>query len=223
MSDYAGDRSFYRVGGVCALLLGVGYVVIVPLFAAVGAPPSTGEAWLMYLAGKTTVWWIITALSVVTDLLYVPVGLALYAALRQFGRYAMQVALAFTGLFVVLDLALTWSNFASLLSLEGQFAAAGSETERAQLIAAANYPASVLASHLSPVYSIVILSFAILVIGVVMLRASFSRVTGYVGMAVGVTGLISITAWNLAVIVNALLTTLWALFVGYRLLRIASR
>jgi hypothetical protein len=52
-------RWLYRVGGICALVLGLAYIVIFPLFARVGAPPTGGAAWLQYLDGKTTVWWAI--------------------------------------------------------------------------------------------------------------------------------------------------------------------
>src|SRR5262245_44297810 len=53
---HAVDRNgsgLYRVGGICALLLGAAYVTIIPLYVYAGAPPNTGEAWLTYLAGKT--------------------------------------------------------------------------------------------------------------------------------------------------------------------------
>src|SRR5262249_46486552 len=99
----------YRVGGISALVLGVTYIVIFPLYAHVGAPPSgDGETWLKYLAGRTTVWWAILGLSVLSDLLFVPVGLSLYLALRGVNRNAMLLATAFVELFVVLDLAVTW-------------------------------------------------------------------------------------------------------------------
>ena len=76
------DAPLLRAGGVSALLLGLGYLVIFPLYAKVGAPPSGGgEAFLHYLAGKTSIWWAILWISVVTDLLFVPVGLALFVAL----------------------------------------------------------------------------------------------------------------------------------------------
>src|SRR5262245_3162145 len=91
----ANARSLCRVGGICALVLGAGYVAIIPLYAQVGAPPSGGQAWLEYLAGKTTVWWAILGLSVLTDFLFVPVALALYAALERINRSAMLVAIAF--------------------------------------------------------------------------------------------------------------------------------
>ena len=72
------QKQFYRVGGIAALVLAVGYVVIFPLYAKIGAPPSGGEAWFRYLPGRTTVWWIILGLSVFTDFLFVPLALALY-------------------------------------------------------------------------------------------------------------------------------------------------
>ena len=56
-------KQCYRWGGIAALLLAIGYVVIIPLFAWAGAPPATGEAWFRYLPGKTTVWWAIIWLS----------------------------------------------------------------------------------------------------------------------------------------------------------------
>ena len=54
----------YRVGAISALVIGIAYITIFPLFAHVGGvPPSGGEVWLKYLEGKTTVWWAILGLS----------------------------------------------------------------------------------------------------------------------------------------------------------------
>jgi len=113
-------KGLYRVGGISALVLGVAYLIIIPLYASVGAPPTSGEAWLTYLDGKTTVWWAILGFSVLTDVLFVPVAFALYLALQGVNRNAMLVATAFVGVFVVLDLAVTWSNYAALLTLSGR-------------------------------------------------------------------------------------------------------
>jgi hypothetical protein len=76
------QKQWYRVGGIAALVLGIGYIIIFPLYAHVGAPPSGGDAWFGYLPGKTTFWWAILGLSVFTDFLFVPLALALYLALR---------------------------------------------------------------------------------------------------------------------------------------------
>ena len=212
----------YRVGGISALALGIAYIITIVLYAQVGAPPSGGEVWLKYLAGKTTEWWVILGLSVLTDLLYIPVALALYFALKGVNRNAMLLATAFVGLFIVLDLAVTWTNYASLLTLSGNYAAAANDAQRVTYVAAANYASAVLASRLEAVYAIVVLSFGILLIGLVMLKGIFNKITAYVGLVTGVLGLVSITGWNVAIIMNALFATAWLLLVGYRLYRLGK-
>ncbi len=216
----------YRVGGISSLVIGIAYIVIFPLFAHVGGPPSSGgEAWLKYLEGKTTVWWAILGLCVFTDFLFVPVALSLYVALERVNRNAMLVATAFVGLFVVLDLAVTWTNYASLLTLSGLHAAATTEAQRAAYVAAANYASAVLTSHTEVFYSIVDLSVAILMIGFVMLRGKgiFSKTTAYLGLGAGFFGIVSIVGFFVITIINAVLTTVWVLFVGYRLFRLGQK
>lgn len=214
----------YRVGGISALVLGVAYIVIFPLYAHVGAPPSgDGEAWLQYLAGKTTVWWAILGLSVLTDFLYVPVALSLYLALKGVHRNAMLLATALVGLFVVLDLAVTWSAFASLLTLSGNYVAASNDVQRAAYVTAAHGASAVLTSRLEVVYAIVVLSSGILMIGFVMLKGVFSRTTAYLGVLTGILGIVSMAGWSVTIIMNAILATVWLLFVGYRLYRLARQ
>src|SRR6516225_1652390 len=126
----------------CPLLLlslGIGYIIIFPLYAYVGPPPSGADAWFKYLPGKTTAWWVIVGLSVFTDFLFVPLALALYLALKGCNRNAMLLAVAFVGLFVVLDLAVTWSHYASILTLYGKYSIATDDVQRGGFLAAANY------------------------------------------------------------------------------------
>jgi hypothetical protein len=216
------QKQWYRVGGISALVLGVAYIIIVPLYAHVGAAPTGGEAWFKYLPGKTTVWWAILGLSVLTDFLFVPVAFALYLALKGVNRNAMLLATAFVGLFVVLDLAVTWSHYASMLILYSNYSKATDDVQRAGYVAAANYASAVLASPLEIVYAIVTLSFGILVIGFVMLRGVFNKITAYLGLATGILGIVSLAGLSLTIIMNALFATAWILFVGYRLYRLAQ-
>ena len=221
---YAADadaKRLYRIGGISAISLGVAYVIIFPLYARVGAPPSGGEAWLTYLVGKTTVWWAILGLSVLTDFLFVPVAFSLFFALKDVNRNTTLLATAFVGLFVVLDLALTWSNYAALLTLSGGYAAATSDAQRATYIAAANYASAMLGSRLFVVYAIAVLSFAILMIGFVMLKGVFSKTTAYLALITGVLGIVSVAGWSVTIILNAIFATIWILFVGFGLRRLA--
>lgn len=215
----------YRVGGISALAIGIAYLSIFPLFARVGnPPPSGGELWLKYLEGKTTVWWTILGLNVFTDFLYIPVALSLYLALKRVNKNVMLIATAFVALFVVLDLAVTWTNYASLLNLSALYSAATSDAHRAAYIAAANYASAVLASHTEVFYSIVDLSLAILLTGFVMLKGKgiFNKTTAYLGVAAGIFGIAAISGFFVTIIINALLVTAWVFFVGYRLFRLSQ-
>jgi hypothetical protein len=219
--DVADRKRWYRAGALAALVLGICYVAIIPLYAHVGVPPNGGgEAWFKYLAGKTPFWWTILGLSVFTDFLFVPVALALYLALKGINRNAMLLATAFVGLFVVLDLAITWTHYASILTLYRSYSQAADDASRAGYVAAANYASAMLSCPLEIVYAIMTLSSGILVTGVVMLRGPFSAVTAYLGLATGVLGIASLTGLSAAIIGNALFATAWLFFVGHGLYRL---
>src|ERR1035438_1090471 len=181
-----------------------------------------GEIWVKYLSGKATFWWTILGLSVFTDFLFVPVALALYLALKEVNRNAMLLATAFVGLFVVLDLAITWSHYASILTLYHEYSKAADDANRAGYVAAANYASAILSCPLEIVYAIVTLSSGILVTGFVMLRGPFSKIAAYLGLATGLLGITSLTGLSLIIIGNALFATAWLFFVGHRLYRLAQ-
>ena len=221
--DPAG-KSLCRAGGICAIGFGIAYVVIIALYVPLGARPSDAEAWLAYLAGNTPTWWAILGLSVLTDFLLVPVALALYLALKGINKSVMWVAIAFMGLFVVLDLALTWTNYAYAIVLSGDYAAATSDAQRAALIAAAHYPAALLESPLLFVYNSLTLAVGILLTGLVMRRGIFNKRTAYLGVITGVLGVVAVTSSffassvsTMVIILTSVLTTAWVPLVGYRL------
>ncbi len=219
----------YRVGGISALILGIGYVIIIALYVPAGAPPSGIEARLTYLAGHTALWWAILGLSVLTDFLFVPVTLALYFALKGINRHAMLLATACVGLFVVLDLAVTWTSYAALISLSGSYAAAASAAQRAIFVAAASFPSALLASPLLGIYAIVTLAVGMLIIGLVMLKGIFNRGTAYLALVAGILAIVSVVGpflvsfLGLAIIISSMLTTVWSFFVGYRLYRLGQQ
>ena len=218
----------YRVGGISALVIGIVYIIIIVLYVPAGAPPRGAQARLTYMAGNTTLWWAILGLSVLTDFLFVPVALSLYLALKGINRNAMLVATACVGLFVVLDLAITWTNYASLITLSGNYAAATNDAQRAVFVAAATYPSAVLESSLLFVYNTLTLSLRILMTGLVMLKGIFSKSTAYLGLVTGSLGIVAVagplfvSALSITIIITSVLTTVWVLFVGYRLYRLGQ-
>src|SRR5213593_728804 len=140
----------------------------------------------------------------------------------------MLLATACVGLFVVLDLAVTWTSYASLITLSGTYAAATSDAQRAVVVAAANYPSAVLESRLLGVYAILVPAVGILMTGVVMLKGVFSKTTAYLALIAGILGIVSVAgpllekSLGLAVIISSVFTTIWVLFVGRRLYRLGQ-
>jgi hypothetical protein len=211
-------------GGLASLLVAACYVATMPLFAMVGAPPDGVAARLEYHATGTTAWAGIVALSILSDLLLVPVAVALYAVLRRWNRPAMQIATAFVLLFVGLDLAVLWPAKVSMIRL-GELYATATFEQQASLMAAAGYPAAVLDSALTGVYSILTLGVGILVASIVTLRAGLGRTTALVGIATGAMSIASVVessvtgAFPVLVVGTSLLTIVWFVLTGLGLLR----
>jgi hypothetical protein len=216
----------YRVGGISALAIGIAYIVIIALYVPIGAPPAGAEPRLAYLARNTTAWWAILGLSVLTDFLFVPMALSLYIALKGVHRNAMLLAAACVASFVFLDLALTWTNYAVLITFSTRYVSAANDAQRAAIVGVASYPAAVLESGLLFVYNTLVLAAGILITGFVMLKGIFGKSTAYLGVLTGILGTVSVvgsfftSALGVTIIVTSLLTTVWALFVGYELHRL---
>jgi len=217
----------YRVGGISAFILVVGYLLTFPIYGWIGDPPPSGvEAQLAYFAEHAAGWWAIVFLMVSTDLLLVPIFFGLYMALKHVNRGLMLVALTFKAfLFVALDLAVTWTAYSTLITSGVSYGAAATDAQRATLVAAAAYPSAILKSPMSGAYAILIPSLGVLFAGLVMLKGRSDKAAGYVALAVGLTGILfmgSYFADGLAVLryINALLATVFYLLVGVWLYRL---
>jgi hypothetical protein len=54
-------------------------------------------------------------------------------------------------------------------------------------------------------------------------KGVFSKTTAYLGLATGIFGIVSAAGFFVTIIMNAVLATVWVLFVGYRLLRLGQK
>ena len=223
----ADTRTLYRAGGASAIVLAVSYVLITGLYVNAGPIPTETVDWLTYLSRNESAWWAIVGLSVLTDLLYLPIALALYLALASVNRNAMLVGAGLLVLFVILDLAITWPNYAVLISLSGDYTAVTDDAQRAALIATAGYPTAILDSGLLGAYIILVPGLGVLVIGLVMLRSAFGRTTAYLGVATGLAAIVAVVgplvsaALATVAVLAAVLTLLWFLGAGLGLVRLS--
>jgi hypothetical protein len=222
-------KLLYRVGGIAAIVLVVGYFLTFPLYGWVGNPPANGvEAQLAYFGEHAAGWWAIAFLMVVTDLLLVPIFFGIYMALKHVNKGLMLVALAFKAfLFVILDLAVTWTAYSTMIIAGVQYGAAATGAQRAALAAGATYASAMLDSPLAHVYANVIPALGVLFAGVVMLKGVFNKATAYVALAMGLTGILYVGSFfidRLAVlaIIAALLAMVFYLLVGVRLYKLGQ-
>jgi len=220
----------YRVGGLSGLVLGIGYLMTFPVITyAGGFPPSGIEARLAFFAEHAAGWWAITGLMIFTDLLYVPVFLALYQSLKGINKYMMLLAIACEGLFIALDLALTWTAFSSLIILGGNYAGATSDTQRAIIVAAAGYPSTIADSPLLGIYTILIPALGLLLASLVMRKGIFNKTLAYLGVIAGISGILAglgplfISALETAQKINASLAMIWFFFVGFKLYKLVRQ
>jgi hypothetical protein len=220
----------YRVGGLSALVLGIGYLMTFPVITyAGGFPPKGIEAQLAFFAEHAAGWWAITGLMIFTDLLYVPVFLALYQALKGINKYMLLLAFACEGLFIALDLAVTWTAYSSLIILGGNSAVVMTEAQRAIIVAAAGYPSAIINSPLLGIYAIFIPALGLLLASLVMRKGSFNKVLAYLGVIAGISGIMAgigplfISELETAQKINAFLATIWLFYVGFKLYKLARQ
>jgi hypothetical protein len=183
----SGWKGLYRVGGAAALIIAVLLVCEIIIFT-VWPQPSTVIGYFTLFRGN----WLIglldlDLLGMVGYVLFIPVILAIYVALRRVNEAFMAIA---TALFFVGISAYFATNTAfSMLSLSDQYAAATTEAERSMFLAAGQAMLTTFNVGAFQV-SYVIVSAAWLMISVVMLRSRvFGRVAAYSGILAGATAI----------------------------------
>jgi hypothetical protein len=180
-------KSLYRIGGTAALIIAVLLVCEIIIFT-VWPQPSTVIGYFTLFRSNWLVGLLdLDLLGMVGYVLFVPVILAFYVALRRVNEAFMAIA---TALFFVGISAYFATNTAfSLLSLSDQYAAATTEAERSMFLAAGQAMLTTFNVGAFQV-SYLIVSAAWLMISVVMLRSRvFGRVAACSGILTGATAI----------------------------------
>ncbi|HEX2696843.1 MAG TPA: hypothetical protein VHM28_03995, partial [Anaerolineales bacterium] len=125
-------------------------------------------------------------------------------------------------------LAITWTNYAVLITLSGDYASVASDAQKAAVVAAASYPAAILESNLLFVYNSLTLAIGVLITGLVMLKGVFSKATAYLGLVTGALGIIAVvgsfftSSLGITIVLASVFTTVWVFFAGYRLYKLGQ-
>jgi hypothetical protein len=233
------EKGLYTIGGVAALtsaaMYFVGILVYIPAYRA-GPPPSTVLEWFtLFQNSWLTSLFFLGLADIVIMLAWVPMALALYAALRRTHKPALTVAipLAFVGIAVYLATNIAFSMF----SLSHKYTAATTEAEKS-IIQAAGQALIAVSEGTGGHYAGMPLAWlAGLIISVIMLSSkTFSKATAWAGIVglglllastpfAGYTTIGSTTAVVSALIAvtyigGGLLSLAWYILVGRRLLQL---
>lgn len=214
----------YRIAGVAALAV----AVIIPFQIAVlivWPPPLQGGAgeWFAMFQRNPLIGLINLDLLLVADnLLGVPITLALYVLLRRSNQSILVIAAALALLGIIFYV--VTNPAIQMLTLSERYAAAASDAERANYLAAgqamlANWQGT--AFHAAYILS----SIAWIVISVVMLRGTmFGKAIAYLGITANAIGLglyVPIVGVFLSVF-SVLFLEAWYILLGRRLIQLTS-
>jgi len=180
-------KGLYKVGGVAALIIAVLLLCEIIVFSVWPQPNTVmgyfelfQENWLVGLLD-------LDLLGMVAYVLFVPVILALYIALRRASESFMAIGMVL--FFVGISVFFATNTAFSMLSLSNQYAAAITDAERSMFLAAGQATLTTFTVGAFQV-SYIIVSGAWLMIAAVMLRSSiFSRATASSGILAGATGI----------------------------------
>jgi hypothetical protein len=175
--------SLYKIAGIAALIfLGYTLVTMIVLFTIGGPPASVEEGFRMVAENRLTGLLRLDILTILFIPLYYPIFVGLYAALKKIdnGLLLLAAVLALAGL----TLFLTAPSTFPFLVLSDKFAAATSEAQRTQLLAAGE---AILASDMwhssSSVMSGLLMQIGALIMTAAMLRGNdFGKLTAWAGI-----------------------------------------
>lgn len=220
-------RDIFLWAGVSGISIAIGYLIISICFSISGFPlPSDSESWIGYLDGKTGLWTVIIWLSIITDILYFIVALGLIKFYE--GRYKFRVVLAsiFFVLFVVLELAGTWSLYPSIIELYNNYMMSDSAASQSVYLGAIEFASTHFQTTANSFYAIVLPSLAVIIYSSAMyLSKDFNRIIPIIGIASGALNIISVFGGLLfeplerLIMPGSFLVLFWFLGAGIKLMR----
>jgi len=170
----------YKVAGMAALLTAVLIVVQMIVFILWPPPGTAIETFTLFQDDVLQGFLALDLLYVIDNALLIPILLALYVALRRSNESFMLIAVAFG--FVGIAALFASNPAVNMHTLSGQYAAAGTDAQRALFLAAGE---AMLAVYTGTAYhvSLILGSVALVILSIVMLQDKrFSKATAYMGI-----------------------------------------
>lgn len=225
-------KQVFLIAGYSGIIIAIVYAFISIAFAISGFPlPAEASQWVTYLEGKTSIWWSIIWLSIITNILYLPFTYGLYEFLkRNYKALMMIVGLLFT-LFVFLELAITWINYPTIIELFQKYKLASSETQKQIILSAIEFASTSFQTPVTAFYTIVIPSLAVILASYVMLKSKeFGKVISWIGLVSGICNIISVLGGYFGteflealVIPGSFLSIFWFTGIGVHFIKLSKK
>jgi len=232
-------KSLYRIGGAAALICALVYLIALAIYVPAnlaGPPPGTVLEWFtLFQTNPLTGLFFLGLADIVIMILWGPMSLALYTALKQANKTWAMFATAFV--FVGIAVYLATNTAFSMLSLSHKYAAATTEAEKSIVLAAGQAMIAVSEGTGGQYTGMPLAWLAGLILSAVMLRSeAFSKATAWVGIlglgllvasmpfatytTTGPTTAIVSAIVAVTYIGGGLLSLAWYILVGLRLLKL---
>jgi len=232
------QSSLYQIGGVAALICALMYVftlgVYVSAYRASPPPASVLEWFTLFQTNPLTGLFLLGIADVVIMILWGPLALAIYDALKQSGKTWARIAV----LFVIVGMAvyLATNTAFSMLSLSRKYAVALTEVEKTAILAAGQALVSVSEGTGGQYTGMPLVWLAGLILSVIMLsNKAFSKATALAGIlgfgllvasmpfagytTTGSTSAVESVIIAVTYIGGGLLSLVWYILVGLKLLK----
>lgn len=179
------EQSLYKVGGAAAMLCALMYVitlaVYLPAYRAAPPPDTVLEWFTLFENSEITGLFFLGLADIIIMILWCPMALALYAALKPSNQ--TWAKLATTLIFVGVAVYLATNMAFSMLSLSHKYAAATTDTDKSIILAAGQAMIAVSEGTGGQYAGMPLVWLSGLIISVVMLRSNrFGRATAWVGI-----------------------------------------
>jgi len=232
-------RRLYKIGGTAALICALMYLVTLAIYIPAnraGPPPGTVLEWFtLFQTNPLTGLFSLGLADIVIMILWGPMSLALYAALKQSNRTWTILATIFV--FVGMAVYLATNTAFSMLSLSHQYASVTTETEKSIVLAAGQAMIAISEGTGGQFTGMPLAWLAGLILSLVMLQSKvFSKAAAWVGILglgfllasmpfAGYTTTGPTTAVRSAIVVvtyigGGLLSLAWYILTGLRLLKL---
>ncbi len=176
-------KGLYRIGGAAALVVAMLLPIEIIVFIAYPLPSTVIGYFTLFQSNRLIGLLDLYLLEIPVYALFVPMFLALYAALRRANESYM--ALATTLAIIGIAVFLATNNPFSMLSLSDQYAAATTDAQRSLFLAAGQAMLANTNQRAVEGFNmgLLLVSVAGLIVSAVMLRSNiFSKVTAYMGI-----------------------------------------